>query len=318
MTIRTDLAIEAREMYQDLPEGVECQNVEMDKIKITRVKITSDRGAEKIGKPVGNYITIEAAGIRENDREIFDRVSEALSDELRSLINVSGDSHILAAGLGNRFITPDSIGPKAVAHLLVTRHLKELMPEAVDDSLRPVSAVAPGVLGLTGIETGEIIKGIVDKIKPSLVIVIDALASRRMERVGASIQIADTGISPGSGVGNNRRELSLASLGVPVIAIGVPMVVDAASVANDAIELVIGQIRKEAAEDSVFKLLDKLSQDEQYELIYKAMQPSAANMIVTPKEVDALSERVSKVIADGINRALQSALDKEDIEKYLS
>ncbi|MDO4563882.1 MAG: GPR endopeptidase [Clostridia bacterium] len=317
MPIRTDLALEAREMRSGTLEGVESESFREGDVLITRVKIVNQKGAEALGKSMGTYVTLEAERMRENDKEIYDNICTALARELRAIANLPPDASVLAAGLGNRFITPDSIGPIAVSHLLITRHLKTLMPQELGDDVRTVSAVAPGVLGLTGIETGEIIRGVVEKTAPSAVFVIDALASRKMERVGTTIQLTDTGIRPGSGVGNNRRELSRESLGVPVVAIGVPMVVDAATVASDAIDIVLECIKKEDENHVFGEMFASLSDLDRYKLIFEALEPSAANMVVTPKEVDSLSNRVGKIIANGINLALQDSMTQDDIDRYL-
>lgn len=299
MDIRTDLAVEAASMQKEEVLGIESELTEENGIKIERVRITNAIAAEKIGKPIGNYITITARDLSDNDREEYEAVCMCLAEELKNILNIEEKTPVLAVGLGNGHITADSIGPKSVKNLLVTRHIKEIMPEEIDESVRAVSAISPGVMALTGIETGDIIKGITEKVKPGLVIAIDALAARSMERLGRTIQIADTGINPGSGVGNNRKELSEKTLGVRVIAIGVPMVVDAQTIALDCMEIVAGP--------------DKA----RYMDIYKRMEPGNADMVVTPKDVDSLSDRSARIIANGINLALQSALTKEDIDRYV-
>jgi spore protease len=205
--IRTDLAMEAREMAQeqgrhDIP-GVQVENFKAEEdISITRVEVVSEIGEKNIGKPIGNYITLETPGIRDRDPVYEELVKKCLADEIRRLVNLNKDSVILVVGLGNWNVTADAVGPKVVDRVLVTRHIFEYVPDQVDERMRRICAVAPGVLGITGVETGEIVKGIVDKVQPDLVIAIDALASRKTERIGSTIQIADTGISPGSGIGN--------------------------------------------------------------------------------------------------------------------
>jgi spore protease len=202
---------------------------------------------------------------------------------------------------------------------MVTRHLLEYVPEQVDAGVRPVCAVAPGVLGITGIETGEIVKGIVDKVKPDVIIAIDALASRKMERVNTTIQIADTGISPGSGVGNKRMELSRTTLGIPVIAIGVPTVVDAATMANDTIDLVLDSMIKQAPKGSEFyNMLNSIDRNEKYQMIQEVLQPYVGNLIVTPKEIDDAVEKIGKVIANGLNIALHKGITLNDVNRYLN
>lgn len=297
MDIRTDLAVEAKNMYQGELDGIKSELEQKGNIKIERVRITSLKASEAIGKPCGNYITITTGDLSENDRDEYEDACMCVADELKSIINIEESTPVLTVGLGNSHITADSIGPKSVKNLLVTRHIKEIMPEEIDESVRSVSALIPGVMASTGIETGEIVRGVADKTKPGLVIAIDALASRSMSRLGRTIQIADTGINPGSGVGNNRKELSEKTLGVPVIAIGVPMVVDARTVALDCIELSGGDREK---------LIET----------YSRLEPGNADMVVTPKDVDSLSDRSAKIIANGINIALQSALGREDIDRY--
>lgn len=298
MDIRTDLAVEAANMQREEVSGIESEAFWEEGIKIERVRIKTSAAAEKLGKPRGNYITITARDLSDNDKDEYEAVCMCVARELKNILKIGEKAPVLAVGLGNGHITADSIGPKSVKRLLVTRHIKEIMPEEIDESVRAVSAVAPSVMALTGIETGDIIKGITEKIKPELVIAIDALASRSMERLGRTIQIADTGINPGSGVGNNRKELSEKTLGVRVIAIGVPMVVDAKTIAIDCMELAAGEEKG--------KYMD----------IYKRMEPGNGEMVVTPKDVDSLSDRSARIIANGINLALQSALGKEDIDRY--
>ena len=238
MPIRTDLVLETREMFAEEISGVESTQKDTDGITVTHVKITTPEGALKIGRPMGNYVTVEINNLETEDEELCRRGAKAVCDELKRMITIPPDASVLVAGLGNQYITPDSIGPKTVSKLTVTRHITKESGNGFDFDIRPVSAVAPGVLGLTGIETSEILIGVTERVKPSLIIAVDALASRKLSRLGTTVQICDTGISPGSGVGNNRNEISEKSLGVPVIAIGVPMVVDALTLATDILETV--------------------------------------------------------------------------------
>jgi len=324
--IRTDLVLEAHELLKENefnnerrdPPGVDIENAGTEDIKITRVKVTSPTGEVAIGKPMGNYITLEVPRLKENDQVLYEETCKALAMELVRILKLRDDSTILVIGLGNWNVTPDALGPKAVSGLMVTRHLLEYVPEQVDKGVRPVCAVSPGVLGITGIETGEIVKGIVDRVKPDVVIAIDALASRKMERVNTTIQIADTGIAPGSGVGNKRMELSRESLGVPVVAIGVPTVVDAATMANDTIDLVIDNLIKEAKEDAHFyNLLKNIDRGEKYQLIQEVLQPYVGNLVVTPKEIDDVVDRIAKVIANGLNIALHQGITLNDVNRYV-
>jgi len=223
----------------------------------------------------------------------------------------------LVVGLGNWNITPDAVGPKVVSKIMVSRHLKEYVPGDIDEGVRPVCAIAPGVLGLTGMETSEIIKGIVERVKPSLVVCIDALASRRTQRVNRTIQIGNTGIAPGAGIGNRRLELSEETLGVPVIAIGIPTVVDAGTIANDTIDLVLENLIKSSTKGSAFyNMLKDVDRDEKQALIREVLDPSLGGLVVTPKDIDKVIDSVSKIIANGINISLQPALTLDDINTY--
>lgn len=322
--IRTDLAIEAREFYaksenrQDIP-GVLVDVDKKENITVTRVKVVEEVGARIIGKPMGNYITIEVPKLRENDKDLQDEVSRTLAEEVAHLVDLKDDSVILVVGLGNWNVTPDALGPRVVEHLLVTRHIKEYVPEQVDEGVRSVCAIAPGVLGITGIETSEIIKGIVERVKPDLVIAIDALASRRMDRISTTVQIADTGINPGSGVGNNRKELDRKTLGVPVLAIGVPTVVDAATMASDTIDIIIDSLAKESKKGGEFyNMLKSMDKNEQNKLINEVLSPYIGNLMVTPKEIDRLIEDISVVVANGLNVALHPSIGMDDLDKYLN
>ena len=222
---------------------------------------------------------------------------------MRALIekHIGSQDSILVVGLGNEQVTPDALGPKVATQIDVTRHILNYMPEVLESGTREVSAVSPGVLGTTGIETQEILKGIVDHVKPKLVIVIDALASKSIERISSTVQIADTGIVPGAGVGNTRKELSEQSLGVPVVAVGIPTVVDLATITDDCLDLFITKLQEEAKSN---EYLNSLKEQDNYEEIKEALVPNGYNMIVTPKEIDDLIENMSSVVARGINFAM--------------
>ena len=323
INVRTDLALEAREIYKDTykreADGVIVEESTVDDIKVTSVHVKSEDGAVKIGKPIGTYITIDIPEFTHYDGEIMDRVSDVLSDCVKNLIKIDHEKTALVIGLGNWNVTPDALGPKVVEKMMITRHLKQVMPEAIDDSVRPVCALAPGVLGITGIETVEIIKGLVEKVNPSLVVCIDALASRRLERVNRTIQIGDTGISPGAGVGNNRMQINEKYLGVPVIAIGVPTVVDAATIVNDAMDLVLDEMIKQSTEGGEFyNMLKSIDKNEKGHMIKSLLNPYVGDLMVTPKEVDIVIDSVSKIISNGLNMALQPNLDMEDINKFMN
>lgn len=305
--IRTDLAIEAHEYLCETAEEVSGTNVSENKngdIKITTVKIESDEAEKQLGKPKGKYVTIEMPDIMSSEREEYKKMCEALSDELKNLIKIKKDASVLVAGLGNWNITPDSLGPATVSRLMVTRHLFSYIPDRIDDGLRSVSAVSPGVLGITGIETGEIIKGITEKTKPDLVIAIDALASRSVKHIGSTIQLCDTGISPGAGVGNKRKELSENTLGVPVIAIGVPTVIDAATIAKDTFSSTIKNVLMKT--DNLAKEYNALSSytSENGKILSNYIPNEINGFIVTPKDVDSMIEKTAKILANGINLAL--------------
>ncbi len=304
--IKTDLAVEAHEYYvgdgKNLPDGIEHITEDYDDVKVTIVNVTNENGQRAINKSIGTYITIEAKTLRHLTDYERENVEDVFSQKLRKLLEDKGIGEgdvVLIAGLGNDSITPDALGPQTVEKLDITRHIMEYMPDAVIDGTRPVCAIAPGVLGNTGIETIEIIKGVVDKIKPKAVVAIDALASRSTARVGTTIQIADTGIEPGAGVGNRRKGITEKTLDIPVIAVGVPTVIDAATIADDAVEQVISAMKKEGLP----AYLSQFDEDERYKMIRVAMDETA-NMMVTPKEVDTIISDVSEVLAGGINKGL--------------
>ncbi len=322
INVRTDLAVEARELYEnenpDTP-GVESYTEDKEGIKVSCVRIKDEEGERKMGKVRGDYITIEMPEFTHYDGDTMDSVSKVLGETLSKMININKSMTALVVGLGNWNITPDALGPKVVSKLLITRHLKQLIPDEIDEGIRPVCAVAPGVLGLTGIETSEIVRGVVDRVKPDIVICIDALASRRMERVNTTIQIGNTGIAPGSGVQNSRMELSRKTLGIPVIAIGVPTVVDAATMANDTIDLVIDELIENSDKTKgLYSMLKSIDRDEKEKMIHEILNPYVGSLMVTPKEVDLVMDSLSKVIANGINISLQPALGLEDINRYMS
>ena len=325
INVRTDLVLEAREIYKENHkdegdiDGIEVIEESEKDIKVTTVKVKNEDGAKKIGKPKGNYITIDIPEFTAYDGETMDRVSEVVSEVLGRLIKIDAEKTALIVGLGNWQVTPDALGPKVTEKIMVTRHLRTVMPEAIDDSVRPVCSIAPGVLGVTGIETVEIIKGVVEKIKPDLVICIDALAARRVERVNTTIQIGDTGISPGAGVGNNRKQINEENLGVKVIAIGVPTVVDGITITNDTIDLVIDSLISNSESGTDFyKMLKSLDKNEKENLIKEVISSKAnIDMMVTPKDIDLVINSLSKIIANGINMAVQPNMDVEDINKFM-
>lgn len=325
INVRTDLALEAREIYKKSNnlsseiEGIEVTKREKEGINVTTVKVINEIGAKNLGKPIGSYITIDIPNFTAYDSETMDKVSHTVFESLKEMVNIDCSKNILVVGLGNWHVTPDALGPKVADKIMVTRHLKAVMPEVMNDDIRPVSSVAPGVLGLTGIETVEIIKGIVEKTKPDIIICIDALAARRVERVNRTIQIGDTGICPGAGVGNNRKAINEETLGVKVIAIGVPTVVDAVTIANDTIDLCVDSlINNVDSGASFYKMLKDLDKNEKSKLIKEILaSKELGEMIVTPKDVDLVIESLSKVISDGINLAIQPNMNMEEINKFM-
>lgn len=279
MNCRTDLALERHRLIGDrIPDGVDLEESVEGKTKITRIKVTSPEGERAIGKPRGNYITLEIEPPSSNPTESENEI-ELIAKEISALI--SKDGCVLVAGLGNHNITPDAIGPKTVEFTLSTRHVADSMSQF---EFRSVAAISPGVMGQTGIETGDVIRSVCNEIGATCVIAVDALASMSTKRLGCTVQICDTGISPGSGVGNKRAELSKKTLGVPVIAVGVPTVVDAGTIVSDA----VGE--NAVVDVNVLK-----------------------GLMVTPREIDSLVLSISKILALGIGRALQPSLSVSDL-----
>lgn len=287
MQMRTDLAIEAREMAGDRVAGTDYREYRENGMKISRLTVKTQRAGQLLGKDAGTYITVEMPSLTDNFTETDERI-KTIGREIRRLLPVNG--LLLVAGLGNEEITPDSLGPKTGARVLATRHITgELARAAGLDRLRPVAVMNTGVTGQTGIETGEYILSIVKRIRPNAVIAVDALASRRIERLGRTVQISDAGISPGAGVGNHRTRISKETIGVPVIAIGVPTVVDAQTFAGDLLS------------DSAVRR--------------SAVLPNhnVRQMIVIPREIDLLTERASRLLAFSLNAAMQNAFDLKEL-----
>lgn len=316
-TPRTDLALEAREMLsrkvsEDIP-GVVVETVEEEEVVITTVSITTPKAEEIMGKGQGKYVTIEAQGLRDKNTPLQEKIMKHLAKELVGIVELSKDATILVIGLGNRNVTPDALGPRAVEKIVVTRHLQEMLSPELKGGVRSVCAIAPGVLGITGMETVEIVQGIVSKVKPDLVIAIDALAAASSRRVLTTVQLANTGISPGSGVGNKRFGLTKESLGVPVIAIGVPTVVHASTIAMDTIDT----LQKYAPFARYFKSMENLSDQDRSTIVRQVLPEVLGDLMVTPKEVDRFIEDIGVLIAGGINQALHPHIDYENIYTYL-
>lgn len=305
MNIRTDLALEAREMIKEpsqLPDGVSVDTCEKNHLTVTKIIISSDEAASIIGKKQGEYITLELKTPELNTLNIHKEVAATLCESILPLLEKidKPEPSVMVVGLGNRNITPDSLGPKVVDKIVVTRHVKSMseLQNNLDKRLGMVSAVAPGVMGTTGIETGEIIKGLIEKAGPDIVFVIDALCARKTSRINTTIQIATSGIIPGSGVGNHRMELSESTLGIPVIAIGVPTVIDSVTIVHDIISCIEGN-----------------SIDE--DVIKNIARNNAGDMVVTPKNIDMAIDRMSIAISNGINLAVHRGFDFGDISEYL-
>ena len=296
--IRTDLAVEARQLWQErAPEtsalpGVRAEDSDSGGFHITTVEILDERGEQALGKPVGTYVTVELDALIRREEDSFSSAAELLSRQLREVLPLEDGQTCLVVGLGNRGITPDAIGPETVDHIIATRHLKEKLPEDFA-AFRPVSVVCSGVLGTTGIESGDLVRAVVDKIHPGAVFAVDALASRSTERLCRTVQISDTGIVPGSGVGNARQALNRYTLGIPVVAIGVPTVVDAATLTVDLAS------RAGASLDP-------------------ARFGSVGGMIVTPRDIDKNVRDISKLIGYSLNLAFHNGLSIEDVDMLLS
>jgi len=357
-SVRTDLALEANEMLMAKKtvagekniskiEGIIIKEKTKDDLKVSLIEVTSE-GAKQIGKKAGTYITIEVQGIRSGDSETQQTVENVFAEEFAYFLkklNIKKDDSVLVVGLGNWNVTPDALGPAVVENLIVTRHLFELEPQTVSEGYRPVSAISPGVMGITGIETSDLIAGVIEKVKPDFVIAVDALAARSLERVNATIQISDTGIHPGSGVGNKRKELSQETLGIPVIAIGIPTVVDAVTITSDTIDYILKHFGKELKEgdrparalapaglgfgkrkkltdedlpgekekQTFLGVIGTLSEEEKRKFIHEVLAPLGHNLMVTPKEVDVFIEDMANLIANGLNASLHEAVNQATV-----
>jgi spore protease len=362
-SVRTDLAVEARAMALEQTElkgnqiedtsniaGVIMKEWEEEGIGISFLEI-KDEGSKLVGKKPGRYLTLETQGIRQKDSELQEIVVDVFAKQFSQFLtdlNIPKDASCLVVGLGNWNVTPDALGPLAVENLLITRHLFKLQPENVEEGFRPVSAIAPGVMGITGIETSDIISGVIEQSKPDFVIAIDALAARSLERVNTTIQISDTGIHPGSGVGNKRKALSQETFGIPVIAIGIPTVVDAVSITSDTIDFILKHFGREIKEGDkpsrsltpagmsfgekrvltdedmpseeqrkqFLGIVGGLEDDEKRKFIHEVLSPLGHNLMVTPKEVDTFIDDMANVIASGLNTALHQQVDQGNSGAY--
>ena len=304
--MRTDLALERTSMADakmgQIP-GVNINEVPIYGIRLTRVGVENQQAASRLGKPPGRYFTLECPDLKYRSRILTKQVADIVAKELVELAGLPRRGDVLIVGLGNWQATPDALGPKVISQLMITRHIREHIPQELGGRLNPVAAVSPGVLGITGIETADIIKGIVEQIKPELIITVDALAARAPSRLLTTIQIADTGIQPGSGVGNKRPGLTMNTLGVPVIAVGVPTVVSGAAITGDVLEAYFSKFNPQAT-STLDSVQDFLSAD-------------LAQLMVTTKDIDLEIMEMSKLLAGAINVATQPAITEEEMLDYL-
>ncbi|MDS1029891.1 GPR endopeptidase [Bacillota bacterium LX-D] len=315
LNVQMDLALEATEVLrgdlnQELP-GISEQKEQFANGSVTKIKVLNSTGEKITGKPIGTYLTIEAPDLKVNNRQIHQVISAELGKQIQQLfaeLQLKKEASVLLVGLGNWEATPDALGPKVIEKSLVTRHLYHYAPEELRGGLREVSAFAPGVLGITGIETAEIIKGVVDRIHPSVVIAIDALAAANLERICTTIQLSNTGINPGSGIGNKRVGINQETMGVPVIAIGIPTVINAAVIAYRVFA---------AITSGNPYLTQQINEERISSIVGQILEPFGGQLTVTPKEIDELINNTARVIADGINQGLHPEINPENSAMYL-
>lgn len=318
MGIQLDLAVEAHQILRG-ESGGEIPGVSMKEDNfpggtIKTIDILDEQGTQIMGRGQGSYITLETSLLRANNRQEHKIIGETLAQKLKEILPLKDDSTILVIGLGNWNATPDALGPKVINMSMATRHLFQYAPEELRHGLRPVAVLAPGVLGITGIETAEIIKGTVDHVKPDLVICIDSLAAGGVERINSSIQVATTGISPGSGIGNKRMGINQETMGVPVIAIGVPTVVPAGIIAHQAMEKLFEHLQSTPALHDVYMGLRPIAINE---LISQLLEPFGGQLMVTPKEIDEQINNTAKIIAMALAIALHPGMPPHEVEHYL-
>ncbi|MBC7075117.1 MAG: GPR endopeptidase [Syntrophomonadaceae bacterium] len=305
-----DLAVEARDLVRGTADreipGVVEQVEKMEKIKITTITIKDQQGAHMMGRPIGSYVTIESPPLKINDPYVKDEIIDAMEKNMNFLFNsrLKTDDTVLLVGLGNWRATADSLGPKFIEYSPITRHYHHYAPEALVEGMRPVCGIAPGVLGITGLETFEVVEGIVNKIKPALLIVVDALAAQNVERIGTTIQMSNTGIQPGAGIGNARKALVEEKLGIPVIAIGCPTIVNASVIANQAIQKFC--LNTGAIYDDL-KAIDSIK---------NVLSYFGGSLAVTPKEIDEIIENSARIISMGVAKSLFPSISQEQLELY--
>ncbi|SJZ96613.1 GPR endopeptidase [Selenihalanaerobacter shriftii] len=326
LSVLTDLAVESRNLAVERTggeiEGVTLDEEQVDDAKITRIQVMNQQAAKAIGKKPGNYITIESEGLRQGQRPLHEYLSGVMADELNHLIhfenlnkNSDKEPTILVIGLGNWNATPDALGPRVAHHLLVTRHLYDAAPIEAREGMRPVCALAPGVLGLTGIETAEILKGVIDKVHPDLVIAVDSLAARESKHLASTIQISDTGIYPGSGLGKKRIGITREDMGVPVVALGVPTVINSVTIVSDTIDKI--KEHEQLAGTDLNNRLQQINEEQKEEIINQILQPYLGDLIMAPKGIDKIIKDVGRVVAGGLNVALHPDIKEEDVSMYL-
>ncbi len=308
MPQRTDIALDTHESLGGEINGVSLKTHSVGDIKISTVEVLDEEGKRTIGREKGKYITVESHAVARGDRQEEELTAKLLAKEIKGLISRDElKKGVLVVGLGNRHVTADSLGPSVCDKLFVTRHIHKYAPEAIDNRINDISAIAPGVLGITGIETGEIIEGLTKKTNPGLVIAIDSLASSNVSRIRTTFQLSNTGISPGSGIGNRRKAIDEETLNVKVLGIGVPLVVFAATIAE---ALILQSMEAEGLTQDISPELQ--------ELIEKVSSSEGAEMIVTPKDIDAVVEGCARVIANALNIALHENISLDDVKTYMS
>lgn len=315
--IRTDLALEQKESFEG--DGGEISGVRLkewchprSQVKLTEVKILNEQGAKAMGKPRGTYLTLEADRLSKADEDYHSEISTELAHQIRTLMGEmiqwkeSDLPSVLVVGLGNRSVTPDSLGPRVLGNLQVTRHLEGQYGEGFlkGRKLPSVSGIAPGVMAQTGMETAEILAGIIQETHPDLIIAVDALAARSVRRLGTTIQLTDTGIHPGSGVGNHRHSLTKESLGVPVMAIGVPTVVGAAAIVHDTVSALVGVLAENEHTKGTGSWIEDMDSEAQYQLIRELLEPEFGSLYVTPPDIDQSVKQLSFTISEGIHQAV--------------
>lgn len=308
--LNVDLAVEARDLVRGTADreiqGVEEKVEKLEQIKITTIDIKEPQAAQTMGRPVGTYVTIEAPPLKINDPYVKEEIIEAMAKSIPSLLpeTLKPQDVVLLVGLGNWRATPDALGPKFIEYSPITRHYHQYAPEALVEGMRPTCGIAPGVLGITGLETFDVIKGVVDNTKPAVLIVVDSLAAQNVERIGTTIQMSNTGIQPGSGIGNSRQALTQQELGIPVIAIGCPTIVNAAIITNQA-------IRQYCVNNGV-SFVESRAND----TIQDILSFFGGSLTVTPKEIDDIIENTSRILAMGVATSLFPGISQEQLELY--